>query len=176
LVGSVHPAGHNRLSGVTVYVFTGAGAYLNLNQATDANGQAGFRLPAGSYKFYADYQGSPYWTDETVLVADQTNAVDISTGGGEFALTVMKNATDPLAGVRCYVFSEAGAYLGMSGITDASGQVVFSLADGNYKYRVDHLGYRFWTDVYTIPDTLADDFTVPPSGYHHYSGKPVSDP
>ena len=148
------------LSGVVVYCYTGTGAYLNLNPATDANGRVNFRLPAGSYKFRVDYQGSQYWTDETVLVADQSNAMDISTGGGAFALTVMKNATDPQAGVPCYVFSEAGAYLGMSGTTDAGGQVVFNLADGNYKYRVDHLGYRFWTPVYTIPDTLTDEFVV----------------
>ncbi|CAB1063454.1 Flagellar hook-length control protein FliK [Olavius sp. associated proteobacterium Delta 1] len=148
------------LPGTTVYVYTGAGTYLNLNQATDAYGQAGFRLPVGPYKFRADYQGSQYWTDEIVLAADQTNAVDISTGGGAFALTVMENTIDPLAGARCYVFSEAGAYLGMSGTTDAGGQIVFNLADGNYKYRVDHLGYQFWTAVYTVPDTLADQFII----------------
>ena len=148
------------LPGVTVYAYTGANAYLSLNQAIDAEGRVNFRLPAGSYKFRADYQGSQYWTEETALVADQTNAVEISTGGGAFTLTVKKNAADPLAGVPCYVFSETGVYLGQSGTTDAAGGVEFNLADGNYQYRVDHLGYQFWTPVYTIPDTLADDFVV----------------
>jgi hypothetical protein len=149
------------LPGVAVYAFSASGAYLNLNQTSDANGQVRFRLPAGSYKLRADYQGSRYWTDETQLTADLTNAIEISTGGGRFDLTVMKNANEPLAGVRCYVFSAEGAYLGMSDVTDADGRITFSLADGNYKYRVDHLGYKFWTDVYSVPDTLADHFAVP---------------
>ncbi len=148
------------LAGVKVYAFTAGGAYLNLNATTAADGTVMFRLPAGTYKFRADYQGSQFWADGAVLVADQVNPLEIATGGGAFALTVLKDAAQPLAGVPCYVFSESGAYLGMSGTTDADGNVAFTLADGNYQFRVNHLGYQFWTTVQTVPDTLAVDFLI----------------
>jgi hypothetical protein len=148
------------LAGVKVYAFTNTGTYLGLNQTTDTDGNALFRLPAGSYKFRADYQCSRFWTDETSLAADQVNPVAIATGGGEFTLTVLKNASEPLPGAACYVFTESGAYLGMSGTTGAGGTATFTLADGTYKFRVDHLGYQFWTAVHTVPDTLADDFVI----------------
>jgi len=148
------------LEGVNVYVFSAAGSYLNLNETTNAEGQVTFRLPAGVYKFRADYQGSQYWSGEETLLADQVNPITISTGGGNFLLTVLKGETDPLIGVNCYVFNEAGSYLGMSATTNNSGQVSFALADGIYKIRVDHLGYQFWTDLYEVPATLSDDFTI----------------
>jgi RHS repeat-associated protein len=148
------------LEEIKVYAFSSYGSYLSLNDTTDANGRATFRLPAGTYKFRADYQGSQYWSGEETLTADQVNPIAISTGGGTFTLTVLKGAANPLVGINCYVFSEAGSYLGMSATTDGNGQVSFALADGTYKFRVDYLGNRFWTPVYTVPTTLSDDFTI----------------
>lgn len=149
------------LEGVPVYVFTPAGAYLNTHGATDADGRVTFRLPAGTYKFRADYQNSRYWSDEKTLIADEAAPVGISTGGGTFSLTVRKNAAEPLVGVRAYVFSGRGAYLGLTATTSSEGLVSFDLADGSYKIRVDYLGYPFWTDIYTVPDSLADTFVIP---------------
>jgi hypothetical protein len=94
------------------------------------------------------------------LQSDQTNPVAISTGGGIFKLTVMKSPTEPLTGVNCYVFSQAGSYLGLSGITSSEGLVSFPLADGNYKIRVDYLGSQFWTQVYNVPNVLTGEFTI----------------
>ncbi len=151
------------LEGVNVYVFTASGTYLNINSPTDTDGKVSFNLPAGPYKFRADYQGSQYWSGEETLSADLVNSVTVSTGGGNFTLTVLKGAIDPLVGVNCYVFSESGAYLNMTATTDSSGQVSFALADGTYKFRVDHQGHPFWTEVYEVPTTLSGDFTVPNS-------------
>jgi len=148
------------LEGITVYVFSATGTYLNLSGTTDVDGIVLFRLPAGDYKFRADYQGSQYWSDEQTLVADQVNSIEISTGGGTFALTVLTNATDSLVGATCYLFSASGTYLGLSATTSSEGQVSFDLADGNYKIRVDHIGYQFWTDVYEVPVVLSDVFTI----------------
>ena len=39
--------------------------------------------------------------------------------------------------------------------------MAFDLADGAYKFRVDYLGYQFWTDAHSVPDTLSDILTVP---------------
>ncbi|MCD4715198.1 MAG: carboxypeptidase-like regulatory domain-containing protein, partial [Desulfobacterales bacterium] len=148
------------LEGIKVYAFSSSGSYLSLNDTTDVNGRATFRLPVGTYKFRADYQGSQYWRGEETLISDQVNPVEISTGGGTFTLTVLKGAANPLVGANCYVFSEAGSYLGMSATTDGIGQVTFALADGTYKFRVDYFGYNFWTMVYTVPTRLSDDFII----------------
>ena len=148
------------IEGLSIYVFSASGAYLNLNQSTDNLGQTAFRLPANTYDFRADFQGSQFWADDIVLSQDVVNAVDINTGGGEFSLTVLKNAADPLVNTRCYLFNEAGSYLNQYENTSSEGVVTFNLADGNYKIRIDHLGYQFWTPVFKVQDTLDEVFII----------------
>ena len=153
--------GDQPVSGVNVYVFTPDGSYLGVTGVTDASCKVTFRLPAASYKFRADYLGSQYWSSAEALVADQLKQITINTGGGLFTLTVLKGASLPLTGVSCYLFKVAGSYLGLSGVTSSSGQVSYNLPDGNYKFRVDYLGYQFWTDVVTVPTTLSLTKTIP---------------
>ncbi|MFC1841425.1 collagen binding domain-containing protein, partial [Thermodesulfobacteriota bacterium] len=148
------------LDGVNVYLFTGTGSYLSVYKTTDISGIVSFRVPSGLYKFRADYQSSQYWSETETLIADQINPVIISTGGGLFNFTVTKGAA-PLTGIKCYLFSESGTYLSLNETTDSNGQVSFPLSDGNYKIRVDYLGNQFWSDVYTIPDTLAGSLDIP---------------
>jgi len=50
------------LSGVHVYAFDGD-TYTNFSATTGADGQAFFTLPAGSYRFRADYNGTQFWSD-----------------------------------------------------------------------------------------------------------------
>jgi YD repeat-containing protein len=147
--------------GIKVYVFSTAGTYLGLNQATDTVGKVAFRLPANTYKFRVDYQGSQYWSAESLLAADQVNPISVSVGGGSFTIKVLIGPAAPLAGVKCYAFTNAGVYLGMSGTTDANGSVAFALANGAYKFRVDYRGYQFWSEVVTIPDVSSVEVTIP---------------
>ena len=147
------------LEKVSVYVFSTSNAYLGINGVTDVDGRVGFQLPAGTYKFRADHQGNRFWITHTVA-AHQVNEVSILTGGGTFKLTVEKSMDQPIADVPVYVFSESGAYLGISAQTDSHGQVSFGLSNGSYSFRVDHLGYQFWTDIYSVPDTLTDILTI----------------
>ena len=149
------------LSGVKVYVFSAAGSYLGKSGTTEATGKVSFTLPAGSYKYRADYQGSQYWSGVEPLVAGQTNPLVISTGGGVFSLGVRKGVADPLVEVNCYVFNGAGSYLGMSRATDENGTVSFNLADGIYKFRLDYLGYQFWSEIYSVPSTLSAEMSIP---------------
>jgi hypothetical protein len=144
-----------------VHVFSAAGAYLGLNAATAGNGQAGFRLPAGDYNFRADYLGSQYFSGNTTLIADQLNPITVSTGGGNFTLTVQEAAGVPMAGITCHLFSASGTYLGHQRATSDQGEASFELADGSYKVRVDHLGYQFWTPVFAIPATATLSFDIP---------------
>jgi hypothetical protein len=145
---------------VTVYVFTQSGAYLGIKEVTGGDGRIAFRLSAGDYKFRTDYLGSQYWSIEQTLIADQANVVSISTGGGAFSFTANKGAFDPLANISCYVFTEAGVYLGMTSVTDIDGNVVFNLSDGRYKIRVDCMGYQFWSDVYEVPLNLSGALSI----------------
>ena len=145
--------------GIKVYAFTVDGTYLNLSQTTDSDGHVTFRLPANTYTFRADYQGSQFWSGDEVLVADQSNPVIISVGGGTFTFE-LKAASDPLAGVKCYVFNTQDVYLGLSGATDDAGLVHFDLAEGSYRFRVDYLGYQFWSPIYDVPTTLSEVLTL----------------
>ena len=149
------------LPGVTVYVFTQSGTFLGITGVTGGDGQITFRLSAGDYKFRTDYQSSQYWRAEETLTAGQVNTVGIATGGGEFSFTVFKGVNSHLSGVNCYVFSEAGTYLGMTNMTSSEGLVTFNLSDGGYKFRVDYLGYQFWSPVYAVPATLTAALTIP---------------
>jgi YD repeat-containing protein len=152
--------GSQNLTGINVYAFTVTGSYLGIHGATNDAGKVTLRLPAGAYKFRADYLGSQYWSTEETLTADQLKAITINTGGGTFTLTILKSASDPLTDVNCYVFSEAGSYLGLTGKTNNSGQTTFNLSNGNYKFRIDYLGYQHWTEVYTVPTNLSGSLTI----------------
>ena len=55
-----------------------------------------------------------------------------------------------------YLFAPAGSYLGISGVTDANGQVVFNLPEQAYKVRADYLGEQFWSNGFTWQDTTVD--------------------
>ena len=141
--------------GQILYVYSEAMAYLGLSQATDSDGKVTFRLPAGSYNFRVDHQGSQFWSGLQVVEAGCANTIVISVGGGSFAFTVEKSADVPLAGAKCSVFSSSGTYLGQQGSTNDVGQVFFDLAEGVVKFRVDHLGYQFWSEEYNTGTTSA---------------------
>ena len=143
-----------------VYVFTASGSHLGIRQTTDSDGKVFFRLPEGEYKFSADYIGSRYWSDAESVTADRLNVITISTGGGSFAVSVLKGDATPLPGIKCYVFSADDAYLGIYGATDGNGQVFFDLADGDFQYRLDYLGTRFWSDEVSVPQVWSTHMAI----------------
>jgi RHS repeat-associated protein len=49
-----------------------------------------------------------------------------------------------------YVFTAAGAYLGINGYTDGAGMVQFLLPDNSFKFRVDYNGNQHWSDEIAI--------------------------
>jgi len=141
-------------AGKILYVYSEAGTYLGLSQATDNDGKVSFRLPAGFYNFRVDHQGSQFWSGLQVIETGCANTIVISVGGGRFTFAVEKSADVPLAGAKCTVFNSSGTYLGLQGATNDLGQVFFDLADGVVKFRVDHLGYQFWSNEYNPGITL----------------------
>ena len=149
------------VQGVKVYAFDSSGSYLGISGLTNADGKVWFRLPGGDYNFRADHLGSQYWSGVFTIIADLVSPVPVSAGGGSFTLTVLKGDNVPLPEVNCYVFNDSGSYLGLSGLTSSEGQVGFDLPDGAYKIRVDHLGYQFWTEIFSVPATLSLTHTIP---------------
>ena len=148
------------LEEVNVYVFTASDTYLGLTSPTDVNGTAAFRLPEGTYKIRADYMNNQYWVT-SVITAHEVNGIEIITSGGIFELSVQKDAGEALTGVPVYVFNGSGAYLGITGTTDAGGHVLFDLPDGAYRFRADYMGYQFWTSTSTVPNVLSDVLSIP---------------
>ncbi|HDZ91698.1 MAG TPA: hypothetical protein ENH37_13645, partial [Deltaproteobacteria bacterium] len=159
-VAEIHVSqGQSPISNVNVYVFSAFNAYLGIHGKTDAHGIVSFRLPAGTYNFRADYQGSHYWATASVS-ADQVNEVNLDTGGGSVTLTVEKAPGAPLTNIPVYVFTSSGSYLGMTARTDDQGFVSFDLSDGSYKLRVDYRGYQFWTEPFQVPQSLSQVLTI----------------
>ncbi len=149
------------IEGVTVYAFNATKSYLGVNARTDANGVAIFTLPVGDYLFRADYQKNQYWSDTTTVVANQINFFNINTGGGTFHFKVLRTEDKGLSGIKCYVFNENGSYIGLNAVTDANGLVNFDLSNGTYKFRVDYLGYQFWSKTINIPYDDSAELIIP---------------
>jgi YD repeat-containing protein len=88
----------------------------------------------------------------------------------EAGTTVTVTLTDTTgalqAGLPVYVF-DGTTYQGISGISDTNGQVVFTLPDGNYRFRTDRFNRQYFSgnsDTCTTPICTADGITVPVFG------------
>jgi len=55
-----------------------------------------------------------------------------------------------VAGASVYLFTPDGSYLGRSETTDTNGVAEFLVPGEDYKFRVDHGGSQYWSDVVTI--------------------------
>ena len=58
-------------------MFNSGGSYLGIHDQTDSAGDVSFELPAGDYKFRADYNGTQYWSEIETITSDQTTNVNI---------------------------------------------------------------------------------------------------
>jgi len=148
--------------GVKVYVFNEDGTYLGIYGVTDDQGKVSFDLPVGlSFKFRADHMASQYWSDTTVIGSGGTTHVSVDTGGGVLTVTVQKDPENPINGINVYLFSASGTYLGYFDTTDGSGQVSFTVSQGDYKVRADYLSGQFWSDSIAVNDDASLTLTIP---------------
>lgn len=70
----------------------------------------------------------------------------------------------PISSVKIYLFTESGMYTGISGKTDENGISLFDpddITDGLYKFRIDWLGHKFWTDTIALPETRLIEKNIP---------------
>jgi RHS repeat-associated protein len=130
--------------GLPVYAFDGS-TYTDYHGTTDVNGEVELTLPEGSYRFRADFNETQFWSGEAnhCAVPGCSNATVVVT----LPVTVTVEDTNgaPKEGVPVYVF-DGTTYTNFNGTTDINGEVVFTLPQGSYRFRVDHNGTQFWSD------------------------------
>jgi Chitobiase/beta-hexosaminidase C-terminal domain/Putative Ig domain len=136
------------LAGAKCYVFNSSGTYLGLQGATNDFGQVTFDLAEGVYKIRVDHMGYQFWSDE--YNTGITSAGTLHLGQQDVTITVEGSylSTAPLKGLKVYLYTSAGAYLGQHALTDGKGQVHFDLPNRDYQVRVDTLGSQFWSNVF----------------------------
>jgi hypothetical protein len=160
------------LSDLKVYLFDAAGTYLGLSATSDSFGQVVFSVPENIYKLRVDYLGYQFWTEEVPVTEDTDitlpivhQLVEVTTQGS------FQGMAEPIEGIKVYLFSPTGSYLGRHQLTDSSGQVAFNLPDQNYRVRVDYLGHQFWSEDFRSRDAAVSiqqglaDIHVQRSGY-----------
>jgi RHS repeat-associated protein len=128
-----------------VYVFN-AGNYTGFNAVTDAQGQAVFNLPVNSYRFRADVHGHQYWSGEEghCALPACTSAEVAVPRFGQVTIKVQYQNGEVLPEVPVYAFNGA-VYSGISGVSDALGQVQLWLPEDNYRFRADQYELPFWS-------------------------------
>jgi alpha-tubulin suppressor-like RCC1 family protein/Tol biopolymer transport system component len=129
--------------GLPVHAFDET-TFADVTIQTDAQGEAMFTLPYGTYRFRADKLGQIYWsgpsnhcevgvcTDVGITVGD-TVVVDVHNTDGY-----------PDVGVPVRAFDESTMtpYLAF---TDSQGHAAFSLPTGGYRFRAGKNGTVFWS-------------------------------
>ena len=116
----------------------------------------------GDYRFRADLNGIQFWSGDDLSLL----AARVRSGRNRRELPVAVTVTDtdavPQDGLPVYAFYGA-AYTGYNGVTDASGEVVFTLPQGDYRFRSDRNGTQFWsggTDHCALPGCTEASVTV----------------
>ncbi len=61
------------------------------------------------------------------------------------ALISVTGAGLPQAGLKTYLFTPTGSYLGQYKLTGADGQILFTVPEGVYKFRTDYESNQFWS-------------------------------
>ena len=130
-------------AGLKVYVFNGT-AYTNFSGTTNAAGQVNFTLPQGSYRFRVDLNGTQFWSGASNHCAVPGCDSASVTVTKLLTVTVKDTAGALKSGLKVYAFNGA-TYTNYSGTTNASGQVLFTLPEGNYRFRADLNGTQFWS-------------------------------
>ena len=182
------------VAGASVSVYTGT-EQIGESLDTDANGLASFSLPEGSYRFKAIWNeeelfsgtdnhctitgctGATIQYDEQVLLPTWPKfALAGHTGKG--LSSPMKDETTPVtvsvvdsnglaqADLTVHVY-DGSSDTGITGTTNGLGQVVFDLANGDYRVRVDKFTGQYFSgssNHCSVPTCTAINATVPVYG------------
>jgi len=145
------------MQGIKTYLFNATGTYLGLYQTSNSSGMVEYDMPEGDYKVRADYLGNQFWSQD-MAVTEDTN-ITLSIPHQDVVITIegsYQSTPDPVEGIKAYLFTSSGSYMGKYEITDISGQVTFNLPEQTYKVRADYMAQQFWSDDFTWQDTTVD--------------------
>jgi hypothetical protein len=140
------------MAGQKIFLFDEVGNFLNQEQESSYDGIAKFMLPMGKYTFRVDYFGMRFFSGLVDVKGGSSQEVQIDTGGGKLQFIVSGRGGDPIIDLPIYLFDASENYLGQTEQTDVEGKVEFYLPNGAFKFRVDMMGYSFWSDLYSMPE------------------------
>jgi hypothetical protein len=103
-----------------------------------------FTLPQGAYRFRSDKNGTQFWSGAMNHCAVPGCAGAAVTVTVPLTVTVFDTSGLPQAGLPVCAFSGT-TYSNYNQTTNASGQAVFTLPQGNYHFRSDKNGTQFWS-------------------------------
>lgn len=136
------------LSGAMVYLFTSAGTYLNQSKTTAGDGIVQFLIPDQEYKCRIDKYGYQFWSD---VFGFSGTTLTIPLGSVKINVT---KAGSPAASHTIYVYTQAGAYTGISAQTDSSGDAVFFLPLKEFKFRAGVSPNYIWSGTIAVAESV----------------------
>jgi protocatechuate 3,4-dioxygenase beta subunit/Flp pilus assembly pilin Flp len=123
-----------------------AGLYANVE-----NGVWETALPQGRFRVRAYYAGHNYWSG-SVDVSEQQTAV-VNTGERAFFIRAVDAAGAGIPDARVYLFvNNRNRHIGLSGTTDAAGEVVVLLPDGDFVAWVNYRAQEYWSEEFNTPN------------------------
>jgi alpha-tubulin suppressor-like RCC1 family protein len=128
-----------------VYVYPYSGdTYLYISGKTNAQGQASFTLPDGSYRFRADSNGYAYWSSTTnncPVPGCTTASVSVFSW---VTVTVHDTNGNPDVGIAVRAFDGDTPTVYVA-LTNAQGQAIIPIPSGIYHFRANKNGTVFWS-------------------------------
>jgi len=149
-------------AGLTVRIYDG-GTYTTYSEVTDENGDAQFTLPAGSYRVRVDYNEAIFWSGAsnhcTLPGCELINVVV------NLPVTVTVKGVDgsPFEGTLVELY-RGETLVTNDDLSNADGEVIFTLNDGSYRFAANVSGTRFWSgevDHCVIPGCTEAEITLP---------------
>jgi hypothetical protein len=158
---SVKNSDTNPMVNLSVYAFDGT-TYKGYSGITDANGAITLTLPLGNYRFRVDYNGTHFWSGAANTCTVAGCVTDSVTVSKPVTLTLSSANNNPVENIHVYAFDGA-TYSGYSVITNSSGQAVFTLPFGNYRFRAD-TPTKYWSgpvNTCSVPGCESAAITIP---------------
>ncbi|MCE7735241.1 MAG: hypothetical protein GPJ54_10215 [Candidatus Heimdallarchaeota archaeon] len=153
LIGKLQFGGVDAGSGKRLRLYTSTNASMGRSDRTNTTSYFEFTrgVVPGIYRLRLDFQGSFYWS-ELVSTSDPNLVVDF--GGGDLNIIVTAG-DDPLPNrIRTRLFHATNVSAGRSDRLNNSGIATYpNTPGGNYILRVDWLGRRYFSDVFTHTDS-----------------------
>lgn len=149
-------------AGVVVTVYDETGAEVSISGMTDSDGTIRFMLPDnGKFSFGTEYMDSRYLSDTIEIIQGGTLQVTLDTGGGELVVRVQKDSGEPLPDLDLYLLTASGTDLDIHGVSDASGQVLFEVSNGDYKVTTRYLEHLFQSNNIMVISDAFLSFEIP---------------